>query len=134
MEYLNFDDIIDIHNTAIECNGGDAGSYPETESKIESILSQQYGYFGHDEYPTIYNKAAMLFYFFTKGHCFVDGNKRVGLGAMLYILDINGYSDMSEEDDWYELTLEVAISSYSGEDLRKYIQWISDFLKKRFIG
>ncbi|OLN32615.1 Doc protein [Desulfosporosinus metallidurans] len=43
--------------------------------KLKSILDQQYPHFGFDKYPTPFNKAAMLWYFLTKNHCFVDINE-----------------------------------------------------------
>lgn len=130
---LALENIYDAHKIGIEQYGGSLEHYPTTESKLESILSQQFGYFGHDEYPNIYDKSAMLLYFLTKGHCFVDGNKRVGLGAMLYMFAINEYEDISEEDDWYELTYEVASSEYRQDDIKKFIKWIGELLRTKFI-
>ena len=60
-------------------------------AKLESIVSQQYAFFGIEQYQSLFEKAAMLLYFIAKGHCFPDGNKRVAILAAIVLLDINGY-------------------------------------------
>jgi len=74
IEFLCIDDVLAIHKEAIEIFGGSFGYFRDTETMIKSVLDQQNPHFGYDKYPTLFNKAAMLWYFFTKNHCFVDGN------------------------------------------------------------
>jgi len=130
---LIVEDVKSLHYFSIEYFGGSIQYFPNTESKIESILSQQYEYFGHDEYPTVYEKSAMLFYMFVKGHCFVDGNKRTGLGSMLKMFSINDYVDIDPEYDWYEFAYSIAESKYRNDDIKKYIKWITEMLKTKFV-
>ena len=52
IELLSVNDILEIHNEAIESFGGSFGSYSDTKSKIKSILDQQYPHFGFDKYPS----------------------------------------------------------------------------------
>ena len=40
-------------------------------------------------YPTIQQKAARLCYGLVKNHPFIDGNKRIGVHAMLVFLALN---------------------------------------------
>jgi death on curing protein len=68
-----------IHADQIQKYGGQNGHFNFSQDRVESILAQQYSYFGVDKYPHVFQKAAMLMYFFIKGHCFVDGNKRLGI-------------------------------------------------------
>jgi death on curing protein len=42
-------------------------------------------------YPTLVEKAAALGHSLIANHCFADGNKRVGFGALDVFLRINGY-------------------------------------------
>jgi death-on-curing protein len=58
--------IYQAHSIAIEMYGGNPSTDECTEGKIESIVSQQYGFFGVDKYPSIFDKAAMLLYFIIK--------------------------------------------------------------------
>lgn len=79
----------------------------------------------------------MLMYFFTKDHCFVDGNKRVGLDTAIVFLTINGYEDYIEASydtklEAYEKVMEIANSSFQGEELDKYIDRLAEWLEHRF--
>jgi len=89
IELLCIDDILSIHKEAIEMFGGSFEYYKDTVAKVKSIIDQQYHHFDYDKYPTPFKKAAMLWYFLTKNHCFVDGNKRVGFYAAVILLKIN---------------------------------------------
>jgi Prophage maintenance system killer protein len=74
----------------------------------------------------------MLWYFFTKNHCFVDGNKRVGFYAATVLLKINGYSDQVKDEEAYEKAIEVTCSNFTGNNLDTYINELSNWLEKRF--
>lgn len=125
------EDIIKFHNKAIRNFGGSKEYYKDTESKIERILSQQYGFFGHDEYPTVFDKAAMFLYYFVKGHCFVDGNKRVRYYAMLAMLRINGYIEYFDNDFGYTLTLKVTTSYCKQDEIKIFIKKIAKPLRTK---
>ena len=99
-----------IHNMAIENFGGEKGIFNNTDDKIESILSQQYGYFGYDKYLTIFQKCAMLSYFFAKDHCFRDGNKRVSAYILQVFLDLNGYELTMTNEELEDFVLNMASS------------------------
>jgi death-on-curing protein len=91
MNNLDVDAILFIHKHMIEWYCGDNNYYAETINKIESI-----------------QKAAMLLYFFIKDHCFVDGNKRVALQSAVTLLNLNGYEDIFDDEDAYELVIKTA--------------------------
>lgn len=42
-----------IHDEGIKEFSGDPTYYDYTDEKVESIINQQYGYFGYEKYPTI---------------------------------------------------------------------------------
>jgi death-on-curing protein len=46
--------------------------------------------FGADAYPTLREKAAVLFHSIARNHPFKDGNKRTATVAMLFMLETNG--------------------------------------------
>lgn len=134
MYLLNIGDIIDIHKEAIEMFGGSPSYYHNTQDKIDSIIAQQYPYFGYDKYSTIFEKAAMLWYFITKGHCFVDGNKRVAFYAAATLLKINGYRDTANDDEAYDKAIQIACGEFSGTHLDLYIYELAHWLRDRFIS
>lgn len=132
IELLCIDDILSIHKEAIEMFGGSFQYYQDTVTKVKSIIYQQYPHFDYDKYPTSFQKAAMLWYFLTKNHCFVDGNKRVGFYAAVVLLKINGYSDQIDDDEAYGKAIEITCSHLTGDDLDQYINELSIWLEKRF--
>ncbi|WP_018212702.1 type II toxin-antitoxin system death-on-curing family toxin [Desulfitobacterium hafniense] len=132
IELLYIEDILAIHEEAIESFGGSFELYKDSLSKIRSILDQQYPHFDHEKYPTVYEKAAMLWYFLTKNHCFVDGNKRVGFYAASILLKINGHSDNVDDDEAYDKAIQISCSQLTGKALDTYILELSHWLKERF--
>ena len=132
IELLCIDDVLEIHKEAIEIFGGSFGYFRDTETMIKSVLDQQNPHFGYDKYPTLFNKAAMLWYFFTKNHCFVDGNKRVGFYAAAILLKINGHLDQVDDDEAYDKTIQITCSQLTGDDLDVYLNELSGWLEERF--
>ena len=132
IELLYIEDILTIHEEAIKSFGGSFELYRDTVSKIKSILDQQFPHFDYDKYPTVYEKAAMLWYFLTKNHCFVDGNKRVGFYAAAILLKINGYSDNIDDDEAYDKAIQISCLQLTGDALDTYITELSAWLKERF--
>jgi death-on-curing protein len=114
-----------IHEQVIEEFGGSIEVYNNTDAKIESILSQQYPCFGFDKYPTVYEKASMLMYFFTKNHCFVDGNKRVGFGVANVFLLLNEIELTMSNDEAERMVMEIAESELRNEEIDHYIKKLS---------
>lgn len=118
-----------IHAETIESYGGTPGYYNYTEDRIESILDQQYPHFGYDRYPKVFDKAAMLMYFFAKDHVFIDGNKRVALQAASVLLQINGYYLVAPQYEVYNVTYSIAETS--SDDFQGVIRNISTWLRGR---
>lgn len=63
----------------------------EKDHSFDSSINTIYQTFGGDElYPSIEEKAAMLFYLVVKNHSFSDGNKRIAAFLFLWFLEKNG--------------------------------------------
>ena len=63
----------------------------EKDKSFHSSIGQIYQTWdGHDLYPSIEEKAAMLLYLVVKNHSFVDGNKRIAATLFLWFLQNNG--------------------------------------------
>ena len=77
--------------------------------RLESCLEQPFAtYDGEDLYPTLLNKAVLLFYLVIKNHPFENGNKRMAVMLLLYFLFKNGKLTTIDPDSLYELALIVA--------------------------
>lgn len=64
--------------------------------------------FGADAYPTVPEKAAVLFHSVTRNHPFKDGNKRTATVALLMMLRVNGWHVSWEPNAALEMILAVA--------------------------
>lgn len=133
INYLVKEHIYEMHQQAIYEQGGSDGIFNNTDSKIESILSQQEGYFGYEKYPDVFSKSAMLVYFFVKNHCFPDGNKRVALYSLYVFLQLNDYELICSNDEIEDLIIEIASSNYRSYAIDTYIFKIADFIKENCI-
>lgn len=61
-------------------------------SLLESALNLPRQTFdGRDLYPTLVDKAAVLYYSLNKNHAFKNGNKRISTSSLLVFLYINGH-------------------------------------------
>ncbi len=120
MIFLTVEEIISLHNKLIERTGGSQGLRDQNllESAIYSALSS----FGDNEvYPSIEEKAARLMFSLTNNHAFVDGNKRIGVFAMLITLQLNNVKIKYTQEELISLSLSVADGKTSYNDI---LQWI----------
>ena len=71
--------------------GGSKWFANEKDDSFKSSIGQIYQTFdGHDLYPSVEEKAAMLLYLVTKNHSFTDGNKRIAATLFLWFMAENG--------------------------------------------
>jgi len=64
--------------------------------------------YGHEAYPTIDKKAAVLLESVVANHPLVDGNKRLGWLAVVVFYGLNGIDLDAPDDEAYGLVIEVA--------------------------
>ncbi|MFE9234170.1 type II toxin-antitoxin system death-on-curing family toxin [Cellulosimicrobium funkei] len=67
--------------------------------------------FGEEAYPSLDLKAAALMLSVVQNHALVDGNKRLGLVAVVVFYGMNGVALRAPHDDVYELTMSIADGS-----------------------
>ena len=76
---------------------------------LESALARpQASAFGEDAYPSLHAKAAALLHSIARNHALVDGNKRLGLAAVIAFYGLNGVLLTLTNDEAYELVIAVA--------------------------
>ena len=100
-EFLELEDVLELHADSIELYGGDGGI--RDRGLIESAISVPRQSFG-DEYlhKTLFAMAAAYAFHLAENQAFVDGNKRVGLAAATAFLAMNGYDLIERDDRLYE--------------------------------
>ena len=120
MKRLSKEQILMLHSQLIEEYGGSDGI--RDYNLLDSALENPFQSFGGEElYPTLQAKAARLGYGLIKNHCMIDGNKRIGIHAMLVFLAINGIEIDYTQKELYETILAIADGSLEYEDLLKWI-------------
>ena len=121
MKRLSKEHIIKLHSQIVELTGGTDG-VREMELLESAIESPFQACFGADVYPTIQEKGTRLGFGLIKNHCMLDGNKRIGVHAMLVFFDLNGIVLSYTQKELYEMVLAVAGSTMEYEDM---LEWVS---------
>lgn len=97
--------------------------------KLESSIAQPFQAIdGNDLYPTVIEKATMMYYLCIKNHPFEDGNKRMGIFALILYLYKNGYCLDTTNEELFNITVYTASSKV--EDMDQVRNRISKFLEK----
>jgi death on curing protein len=78
------------------------------EGKLLSALATPRPVFGHDKYPTLAEKAAVLLYSIAKAHALPNGNKRLAMTTTFLFLARNGH--------WWEA---------ADEEIRAHVTWLA---------
>ena len=121
MIVLTVDEIIYQHKRLIEQFGGSDGL--RDMGLLESAVASVNGGFENTEtYPTVEEKAARFAYALTQNHAFVDGNKRIGMLAMLTTLAMNDVAIRYTQQELIELGLSAADGRAGYEDV---LEWIN---------
>lgn len=106
-EFLDVDDVIEIHATQLEVYGGSAGL--RDRGLLESAVAQpQMSFGGELAHDGLFAMAAAYLFHIVSNHPFVDGNKRAGMLSAVVFLDVNGISIDHPSDALYDLTMSVA--------------------------
>lgn len=82
-------------------------------------------------YPTLIDKAAILYYVLNKGHPFWNGNKRISAVSLLVFLYINDMWLAVSNAELYEKTLYVAKSDRSEKD--KIVSEVREWINKNLV-
>lgn len=116
MKRLTKIQILKMHSLLIQKTGGSDGV--GDEGLLDSALNLPFQSFdGEDIYKTIQAKAARLGFSLINNHPFADGNKRIGILAMLVFLEMNGIEIICTDEELIELGLGVADGSISYKGL-----------------
>jgi death on curing protein len=127
MRYLSLQEVITLHSLLIAQSGGSSGL--RDRGALESAVAQPEASFGgEDLYPDLASKAAALGHSLIQNHPFVDGNKRIGHGAMEVFLLLNGREIDASVYEQEKIIIGVASGKVSRIELN---QWISKHLVVR---
>ncbi|WP_078811673.1 type II toxin-antitoxin system death-on-curing family toxin [Prosthecobacter debontii] len=110
--HLTVEIVMEIHSEAIERFGGLSGlrDLPLLES---AVAASRASFGGVSPYQDLIEIAGAYLFYLCNNYSFVDGNKRVALGACIVFLKLNGYTTAEDSEDWELLTLAVAAGALS---------------------
>lgn len=121
MILLTVEEVLMLHSKLLAATGGLPGL--RDRGLLESaVLSVDAGFEDAEQYPTVEEKAARLAYALISNHPFADGNKRVGVLAMLMTLKLNGVALRYTQRELIDLGLAAASG---GAGYGEILGWIS---------
>ena len=121
MIQLTKNQVVSMHSSLIAETGGSDGV--RDDGMLESAMNAPFQTFdGYDLYPTLLQKAARLGYSLVSNHPFVDGNKRIGIHAMLVFLLLNGVDIECTQDELISIGLALADGSM---EFDKLFEWLA---------
>lgn len=120
--------LIDLNDQLIEETGGyfrPPDNLRNTES-LQWVLEtiQQPVLFGHDPYPEIDDKGALLAWTIINGHIFHDGNKRTGMASLRILLLTNGYDLVATDKHIVEAARDIVRHKSSGFTRVNLSRWV----------
>lgn len=100
--------------------------------KLDSSITQPFQQIGgKDLYPDLVSRGSALYYFCIKNHPFEDGNKRMGIFALLIYLAKNGYWLECSEDELFDITVYTAGSDI--KDMESVVEKIEGFIEENLV-
>ena len=113
MNFLEKQQVIDLHDEVIATVGGEPGML--NEAALESALAapQQRAWY---EQAGMAACAATYAFHVAKAHAFVDGNKRIAVVAVETFLSVNAAVLEATDDELHALVLAIADGTMSRDD------------------
>jgi death-on-curing protein len=106
LNYPSVEEILRLHFQLIEDYGGSHGV--RDEGRLRSIiLAPKQHVFGQEQYPTLYEKAAVYLRNIIGDHPFIDGNKRTALTVCGVFLARNNVALIAIPKDLESFTVRI---------------------------
>ena len=81
--------------------------------------------FGKPLYPTIFDKATILFVQLIKKHVFANANKRTAFFVLVKFLQLNGYHLSVSVEEAVDMCVTIAVEALTDEKMISYSKWVS---------
>jgi len=122
MYYLTAEDILFMHYKLIEDYGGSHGI--RDEARLESVVAApKQEAFGVEQYPGIFDKAAVYARNIISDHLFVDGNKRSGITSASVFLMKNGCKLTASQKESEDFAVRIAVEKC---DIPEISEWFKN--------
>jgi death on curing protein len=121
IKYFTLEEILRLHFQVIEDYGGSHGIRDEERLK-SLILAPQQAVFGEEQYPGIYEKAAVYMRNLIADHAFVDGNKRTAVTICGIFLMRNGHEFDATPKELEDFAVKVATDHLSVDEIANWLK------------
>jgi death-on-curing protein len=119
--YLTLEEILRLHHQIIEDFGGSHGV--RDEGRLESVTSApKQEVFGKQQYPTLYEKAAVYLRNIIGDHPFVEGNKRTAITVCGVFLIRNGINLTVAAKVLEDFAVDVSIKHFGVDQISKWLK------------
>lgn len=118
--WLSLDEILAIHDEQVVLFGGGAGLLKR--GALEALVARPLNVSHYQADADLPLCAAIYLVGLINGHVFVDGNKRVGLAAMLVFLKRNGRPLHVHPVELFDLVLGIATGRVREDEARAWIR------------
>ncbi|MGJ9384210.1 type II toxin-antitoxin system death-on-curing family toxin [Salipaludibacillus sp. CF4.18] len=124
MEYLTYRDVVLIHYLIMKRYGEGEHAGVKDEGLLESALHRpKQTIVGEDAYPSLWEKAAVLFQSVSRNHAFYNGNKRTSFAVTELFLKKNGYKLKKVYNQEIEdFTVDVARGAVGMEEIAFWLE------------
>jgi death-on-curing protein len=124
-KYMSLEEILRLHFQVIEDFGGSHGI--RDEGRLKSVVQalKQIA-FGQEQYPSLYEKAAVYLRNIIGDHSFTDGNKRTALTVCGIFLARNNIVLNADLKDLENFTIQVATDHLGIDEIATWLKAHSD--------
>ncbi|MDL2298341.1 type II toxin-antitoxin system death-on-curing family toxin [Synergistaceae bacterium OttesenSCG-928-D05] len=119
--FFTIEEILEFHIEQIELYGGSHGI--REQALLESAMTMPMAGIGDEyfhEFP--FGMAAAYLYHIVQNHPFIDGNKRTGLAACLYFLELHNREIQADPDELYEMVRSVASGKMHKPEITAFLE------------
>jgi len=119
-QWLTLEDALALHDEQVARFGGGSGMLKR--DALEATMARPRHIFAYDRTADLARFAAVYLVGLVNSHAFVDGNKRLGLAALLVFLRLNGSGLHVPAAELYELVIGVATSRISEDAAAEWLR------------
>jgi death-on-curing protein len=121
-EWLDVDDVIEIHQKQLARYGGPAGI--RDQNLLESAVARPQQKYHYRNVTEVRELAAAYAFGIARNHPFTDGNKRAAYFAMRTFLILNGLDIEASEDEKYDRMIALASGQPSEDQLADWLRTV----------
>jgi death-on-curing protein len=120
-KYISLKEILRLHFQVIEDFGGSHGT--RDENRLASLASApKQAVFGAEQYPDVFQKAAVYIRNLIGDHPFVDGNKRTGVAVAAIFLARNSYNLTASPKELEDFAVRVAVDKLQITEIATWLK------------